>query len=173
SEVGGGGPMKMRDWDERGTTPAFGHRGYWIEDVLDALGASEIASFALPEAGPGSDGAAARGPAGERADDASAPRRFLVACELGLLDARAGVDDAGDPLLGASLVPWSDVRDIRLSSVTSLDDAYRHATSWSLTIGVPEVHLDDPEQSTALLELARECLIRTQAPPPVQATSGE
>jgi hypothetical protein len=153
-------PMKMRDWDEQGARPSFGHRAYWVEDLLDALDTSEIASYALVD-----------GPEG--ADDATTPRRFLVACELGLLDARAAADDANRPVLGSVLVPWSDVSGIRLSGVTNLDDAYRHATGWSVALDVPPVRIDAAEEPGALLELARECLIRTQVPPPLKASTGD
>jgi len=150
----------MRDWDDRGARPSFGHRAYWIEDVLDSLGASEIASYALAEGGGGGD-------------DAAVPRRFLVACDLGILDARAAADEQGNPVLASALVPWSDVRGVRLSATTALDEAFRHATSWSLSVELPDIRVDDPEQPDALLELSRECLVRTQVPPPLTASSEE
>jgi hypothetical protein len=156
----GGDAMKMRDWDEQGGRPSFGHRAYWVEDLLDAIDASEIASYALTDAETGPD-------------DAASARRFLVACEVGLLDARAAADDAGRPVLGSVLIPWSDVSGIRLSGVTGLDDAYRHATEWSVAIDSPAVRIQAPDQPAALLELVRECLVRTQVPPPLKPSSGE
>jgi hypothetical protein len=154
--------MKMRDWDEGGGQPAFGHRAYWIEDILDSLDAAEIASYALSE-GDGSG------------DDASVPRRYLVACELGILDARADADEDDNPRLASALIPWSDVRGVRVSAVTSLDDAFRHATTWSGSLGLPSVRIDDPAKPDALLELWRECLVRTQTQtqPPLAASSDE
>ncbi len=140
----------MRDWDERGGRPSFGHRAYWIEDILDSLDASEIASNALAD---GADDAGA--------DEPSVPRRFLVACELGILDARAAADEAGNPVLASVLVPWADVHGVRLVAATELDDAFRHATTWSLSLAAPDVRIADPSQPDALLELVRECLIRT------------
>lgn len=142
--------MKMRDWDERGGRPSFGHRAYWIEDILDSLDASEIASYALAD---GADDAGV--------DEPSVPRRFLVACELGILDARAAADEAGNPVLASVLVPWADVHGVRLVAATELDDAFRHATTWSLSLAAPDVRIADPSEPDALLELVRECLIRT------------
>jgi hypothetical protein len=158
----------MREWDERGGRPSFGHRAYWIEDVLDALDASEIAAYALAE-GPddGNEDEA------EHEDDATRPRRYLVACELGLLDARASVDDRGNPVLASALVPWPEVRGARLTALTALDDAYRHATRWTGSLAWPVVRIEQPTESDALLELWRECLVRTQVPPPVEAGAGE
>lgn len=148
--------MKMRDWDDRGGRPSFGHRAYWIEDILDSLDASEIASYALADGADGVDG-------GEqvRGDEPSVPRRFLVACELGILDARAAADEVGNPVLASVLVPWPDVHGVRLVAATELDDAFRHATTWSLSLAAPDVRIADPSQPDALLELVRECLTRT------------
>jgi hypothetical protein len=151
----------MRQWDEGGGQPSFGHRAYWIEDVLDSLDASEIASYALADGGANGEGESTPG-AG--ADEASIPRRFLVACELGILDARAAADVDGNPALTSVLVPWADVHGIRLSPATGLDDAFRHATMWSLSLAAPDVRIADPDQPDALLELVRECLTRTNRP---------
>jgi hypothetical protein len=147
----------MRRWDEGGGRPAFGHRAYWIEDILDSLDTSEIASYALADIGTGEWVSTP----GAGADEASIPRRFLVACELGILDARASADDDGNPVLASVLLPWPDVHGVRLSTATALDDAFRHSTTWSVSLAAPDVRIADPDQPDALLELVRECLMRT------------
>ena len=157
--------MKMREWDALRLRPAFGHQGEWLANLLDRAASPEIAAYAVL------DGAAAgsRAAAGSGADATprEQPRRFVVASHLGLLDGRF-VPDARQPLrsrLVTSLVPWSAVRGLELLSETTLDDAFRHRTTWHLRLAEPGIEIREPVSDTALIDLWRECLLRAATPP--------
>ena len=151
--------MRMRDWDERGFDPPFGQQGEWLSNVLDRAWSPEAASYAVdvdrvpPQRRGGGE------QAGER------PRRYLVASSLGLLDGRFVPDAAADARLATVLIPWSDVRGLELLSETTLDEAFRHRTTWRMRLAQPEMDIGDPPSDAALLEFWHECALRAGRPP--------
>ncbi|HKG55859.1 MAG TPA: hypothetical protein VKA85_01280 [Candidatus Limnocylindrales bacterium] len=150
--------MKMRDWDEQGLVPAFGHQGEWLADILDRAGSPEIAAYAID------DGAAAASGEDERPADRA--RRFLVASELGLLDGRYEPPKRGrEARLTTRLVVWRAVRGVNLETETTVDEALRHRTTWKLRLDDPEVVIAEPASDDAVIELWRECVLHA-APPP-------
>lgn len=151
--------MKMREWDSLGLTPAFGHQGEWLTNLLDRAASPEIAAYAVLDGGPKASVA--------RLVPSEQPRRFVVASQLGLLDGRF-VPDARQPRrarLVTSLVPWSTVRGLELLSETTLDDAFRHRTTWHFRTAQPAIEIAEPVSDAALIDLWRECLLRAATPP--------
>ncbi|HKG18508.1 MAG TPA: hypothetical protein VKB00_02120 [Candidatus Limnocylindrales bacterium] len=148
--------MTIDEWDESGLEPRFGHQRQWLKNDLDRLQTPAAAAFALLD----------RAPAG--AND-SAPsqlaRRFLVATELGLLDASYRPEGGSVGRLASTVIPWPDVRGLRIEGTTVLDDAFRHVTRWSLVIEHPAVEITEPPDDEALIDLWRECVLRAGRPP--------
>jgi hypothetical protein len=136
--------MRMEEWDRSGREPTFGHQMDWIEDLLESMGTSEIASYAILV----HDGEPKR-------------ERFLVATDLGLFDADLTVDEHDEPQMVSRLVPWSGIGGVELKAHTDLDVAYRHASRWRFTIPEPEVDIEEGPDADALLALWRECVTRT------------
>ena len=142
--------MKIRDWTEAGLEPLFGHEGEWLIELLERLEAGEAAAYALRERRAGKAG-----------------RRFLVAADLGLLDAWAPDVGPGagprDEAVSAFLTAWRDVRGVRIDCDIAVDAALRHEFRWRLRIESPSVDEGGPAAEDALLELATECVRRAGA----------
>jgi hypothetical protein len=149
----------MREWDALGLTPAFGHQGEWLTNLLDRAASPEIAAYAVLD-GRTTTSAGSDVPIEQ-------PRRFVVASQLGLLDARfvPNVRQPRRSRLLTTLVPWSTVQGLELLSETALDDAFRHRTTWQLRIAQPAIDIAEPVSDAALLDLWRECLLRAATPP--------
>jgi hypothetical protein len=156
--------MKMREWDSFGLTPGFGHQGEWLTNLLDRVASPEIAAYAVLE------GRAQR--SAKQSLPSEQPRRFVVASQLGLLDGHF-VPDTRQPSrsrLITTLVPWSSVRGLELLSETTLDDAFRHRTTWRLRLAQPAIEIATPVFDAALIDLWRECLLRAATPPDEKPT---
>jgi hypothetical protein len=149
--------MKISDWDERRLEPLFGHQGTWLTNDLDRLNSPIAAAFALVDEPPTESYSSI--PPSRRS------RRFLVASELGLMDARytPGSNDHGS--LRSRLIPWPEVGGVALTGETTLDEALRHTTRWRLTIQHPALEIDDAPDDDALIEFWRECVLRAKRPP--------
>jgi hypothetical protein len=150
--------VRMEEWDEQGLEPLFGHQRQWLTDLLDRISSPEAASYALLE------DQGARGAADTHRSE-TARRRFLVASELGLLDGRLERPGDGSPRLTARLIPWTSVHGLELVTVTALDDALRHRTTWRVRVREPRVDLDDAPSDDALLDFWRDCALRAGRPP--------
>ncbi|HEU4571737.1 MAG TPA: hypothetical protein VFR93_03555, partial [Candidatus Limnocylindrales bacterium] len=137
--------MRIRDWDEAGLAPAFGHEGHWMMELLDEMDLREIAAYCLP---------AARG------------RRLLVATDLGLVDASVEDPPVG-PDVEVELVPWPDVTEIRLVALVGLDDALRHVPTYSLRVGRPTIDVTEAPNDAAVLSFGRALVLRAGRPPQV------
>jgi hypothetical protein len=151
--------VKMREWDSLGLAPAFGHQGEWLANLLDRAASPEIAAYAVL------DGRSAR--SAEGVVPSEQPRRFVVVSQLGLLDGRY-VPDARQPRrsrLVTALVPWSSVHGLELLSETTLDEAFRHRTTWHFRLAQPAIDVAEPVSDAALIDLWRECLLRAATPP--------
>jgi len=137
--------MRIRDWDEQGLEPAFGHEGHWMMEMLESLDAGEIAAYCL------------RAPHG---------RRLLVATQLGLVDATAD-DSTPEPAVEVDVVAWPEVREIHLSAVIAPDEAMRHRPAYSLRVGHPTIDVPEAANADALLDFARSLVLRAARPPQV------
>jgi len=153
--------MTIDEWEERRLEPRFGHQGQWLMNDLDRLQAQAVAAFALLEEPSvdrheNADRAASDTPPGQPSRLA---RRFLIATDLGLVDARFRPEpDVGT--LTHALIPWSGVQGVRLEATTTMDDALRHVTRWALSIDQPAMEIADPPDDEALIDLWRECIQR-------------
>jgi hypothetical protein len=133
----------VRDWEEQGIEPAFGHEGHWLLDVVEQVGAQEVAVYAL---------------------QSGAGRRLLVATDLGLVDAAVDEDPRRVPT-AIDLVPWPEVREVHLSCRIEVDGSLRHVPTYSLAVGHPTVEVAGAPAPQALLEFARTLLLRAHRPP--------
>jgi hypothetical protein len=143
----------MEDWDVAGREPLFGHQLDWLNEILEALGTQELAAYAMPVAPEERGGV-----------------RFLVATELGLLDATRTVDAEDRPVMTTELLPWSATRDVRLQVETVLGPGLRRVSRWRLSLGQPELEVAT-DDAAALIDLWRECIVRSAQPPTIEPST--
>ncbi len=119
--------------------PPFGHQGQWLSDDLDRINSPIAAVFALRH---NERGTATGDTSAAAASDQA--RRFVVATELGLLDARFSPGGNGGGSLDSTLTPWTEVRGVLLTAETTLNDALRHRTRRRLTVANPAIEINEP-----------------------------
>jgi hypothetical protein len=138
--------VNIHDWHRRGLKPAFATVEQWIIDQLGFLNAEDEACFAIELRGDD--------------DPKGLAVRILVASDKGLFDMVWERPEAvAQRRLVSTHYRWADVRGLRLTGETRIDAAsLRHGSPrWRLEIDEPQVVIDRPEESAALLELWTEC----------------
>jgi hypothetical protein len=139
--------VNVREWDEEGLRPSFGHEGDWLLEVLIGISATEAAAYCV---------------------DTPEGRRLLVATDLALVDATAG-DEATTATERIRFIPWPEVTGAELEAEVSIDESARHVVAYTIRVAHPEIEILEPAgerrgDHRALIAFGRELLLRAGQP---------